>query len=213
MRYSSAIGIDVFVRGDLEDAVGGGVDDRMAGAHVLGAELVDDHRAGRRVVADRRRGRSAPRTPQSRPLGSRQGTSGKRGRGRCPASSQCPVTESFPGERSAMRPNAPSGVSTGAIPCTRATRGRPSERSAGSCSGTRREMLPSVSLPRSPYASASGSSPTPTLSSTVRKTRSGVTIEVESGPRVLRVLQVQWLTQFETSRTLRTVRIFRTFRT
>src|SRR5262249_28910678 len=44
---------DVFVRRDLKDAVGRRVDDRKTGAHVLGAELVDDDRAGRRVVAER----------------------------------------------------------------------------------------------------------------------------------------------------------------
>ena len=44
---------DVFVRGDLKHAVGRRVDDRPAGAHVLGAELVDDRRAGRGLVAER----------------------------------------------------------------------------------------------------------------------------------------------------------------
>jgi hypothetical protein len=43
----------LFVRGDLEDAVGGRVDDRVTGPHVLGAELVDDRRPRRGVVADR----------------------------------------------------------------------------------------------------------------------------------------------------------------
>ena len=62
MRYSSSIGIDVFVRGDLEHAVGRRVDDRRAGPHVLGPELVDDRRAGRDRVAERRRGRCAART-------------------------------------------------------------------------------------------------------------------------------------------------------
>src|SRR3954467_9437842 len=71
-----------------------------------------------------------------------------------------------------MRPYAPTGVCTRAIPWTLATCARPSVCNVGSFSGTRREMLPSVSLPRSPYASASGNSPTPTLSRIVRKTRS-----------------------------------------
>src|SRR5206468_7300985 len=48
-----------------------------------------------------------------------------------------------------------------------ATRASPSERSVGTCSGTRRAMLPRVLLPASPYAAASGSSPTPTLSMTM----------------------------------------------
>ena len=40
------------VRRDLEDRVGRGVDDRRAGAHVLFAELVEDDRARRRLVAE-----------------------------------------------------------------------------------------------------------------------------------------------------------------
>ena len=44
---------DFFVRGDLEDAVGGGVDDRRAGAHVLVAEFLDDLGAGGGLVAER----------------------------------------------------------------------------------------------------------------------------------------------------------------
>ena len=46
-------GHDAFVRGDLEHAVGGRVDDREAGLHVLGTELVDDRGARRDHVADR----------------------------------------------------------------------------------------------------------------------------------------------------------------
>ena len=45
---------DVFVRGDLEDAVGRRVDDRPARLHVLGSELVDDRRPRRDHVAERR---------------------------------------------------------------------------------------------------------------------------------------------------------------
>ena len=43
---------DVFVRGNLKHAVGRRVDDQRAGAHVLGAELVDDRGARRRLVAE-----------------------------------------------------------------------------------------------------------------------------------------------------------------
>ena len=42
----------LLVRGDLEDGVGGRVDDPLAGALVLLAELLDDLRARRRLVAD-----------------------------------------------------------------------------------------------------------------------------------------------------------------
>ena len=41
------------VRGDLEDAVGRGVDDGRAGAHVLDAEFLDDLGAGGGLVAQR----------------------------------------------------------------------------------------------------------------------------------------------------------------
>ena len=40
------------MRGDLEDAVGRGVNNRRTGAHVLRAEFRDDLGAGRRLVAD-----------------------------------------------------------------------------------------------------------------------------------------------------------------
>ncbi len=42
-----------FVRGDLEDAVGRGVDDRRAGAHVFFAQFLDDFGSGRGVIAER----------------------------------------------------------------------------------------------------------------------------------------------------------------
>ncbi len=44
---------DVLVRGDLEDAVGGGVDNRRAGSHVFRSQLVDDGGARRCLVAER----------------------------------------------------------------------------------------------------------------------------------------------------------------
>src|SRR5688572_3328620 len=98
---------------------------------------------------------------------------GNTGNGRSstsPISSQWPVTESLPGEASAILPKAARGAASCGGPM-RATRPRPSDRSAGTRSGASRAMLPSVSLPRSPYAPASGNSPAPTLSSTIRMTR------------------------------------------
>ena len=41
------------MRGNLEYRIGGRVDNRRAGAHVFFAELVEDHRARRRLVAER----------------------------------------------------------------------------------------------------------------------------------------------------------------
>src|SRR5260221_7000048 len=40
-----------FVRRQLKDAVGGGVENRLAGAQMLGAELLDDRGAGRWLIA------------------------------------------------------------------------------------------------------------------------------------------------------------------
>ena len=90
--------------------------------------------------------------------------SGNTGNGRSrttPIISQCPVTESLPAEASAMRPTRRR---TGRLrrDCawpSAATRPRPSARSVGSASGTALAMWPSVSLPSSPYAAASGSAP------------------------------------------------------
>ena len=52
-----------------------------------------------------------------------------------------------------------------------ATSASPSERNAGTFSPTARAILPSVSLPSSPYWAASGNSPAPTESMTMRTTR------------------------------------------
>ena len=80
--------------------------------------------------------------------------SGNVGNGRSstrPAISQCPVTESLPGEASAMRPKAARGRSTGGIPGSVAMFPSPSAWSVGTLSTACRLMLPSVSLPSSPY--------------------------------------------------------------
>src|SRR5262245_28862178 len=100
---------------------------------------------------------------------------GNTGNGRSstsPMSSQWPVTESLPGDDSAIRPNAPSGV-----PCKddagRLTRrSSPRRRSVGTRRPTLLAMFPTVLLPSSPYSAASGNSPMPTLSRTIRMTRS-----------------------------------------
>src|SRR6202035_4515810 len=42
----------LFVRGDLKDAVAGGVHDRLAGAKVLFTEFFDDFRSGGGLVSD-----------------------------------------------------------------------------------------------------------------------------------------------------------------
>ena len=150
-----AIGIDVFVRGDLEHAVGRRVDDRLARAHVLGAEPLDDLGARGGDVAER----AATDAPLE--LGdhvrreSRAETSGTADRARCPSSPSGPVTESLPGDASAIRPYAPRGcrpVRRDAAAASRRRRSPRSERAQGrnvaaECGAA---MLPSVLLPSSP---------------------------------------------------------------
>jgi hypothetical protein len=78
---------------------------------------------------------------------------GKTGNGRSstsPISSQWPVTESLPGDASAIRPNAPAGAGSGSMRFSDAIRVNPSRRRCGSFNGTRRATLPIVSLPASP---------------------------------------------------------------
>ena len=89
----------VLVRGDLKHAVGRRVDDRLARAHVLGAELVDDFRPRRGVVAKR----ASPdalfeRVDQLR-WETRSETQETARSSTMPIISQCPVTESFPCRR------------------------------------------------------------------------------------------------------------------
>ena len=62
-----------------------------------------------------------------------------------PISSQWPVTESLPGDASAIRPAAPIGA--GALPPMRATRPNPSALRVGTRRGTASAICPSVSLP------------------------------------------------------------------
>ena len=106
----------------------------------------------------------------------RETRAGNVGNGRSstmPIISQWPVTESLPADASAMRPNAPRGASAApATPPSVDERGRGRARAASAAAAERaRAMLPSVLLPWSPYAAASGSSPMPTLSSTMTMTR------------------------------------------
>src|SRR5260221_3287922 len=87
-----------------------------------------------------------------------------------PIISQWPVTESLPADASAMRPQATLRIADCRLLIDApidAMRSRPRDRSVGTFSGTCFAMLPSVLLPWSPYAAASGNSPMPTLSITM----------------------------------------------
>src|SRR5437879_5727722 len=91
-----------------------------------------------------------------------------------PTISQWPVVVSFPGEASAQRPKAAPGVNTGSTPASGLILPRPSFARFGIVSGRFRAMLPSVSLPVSPYLAASGISPIPALSNTIQMTRPNI---------------------------------------
>ena len=82
--------------------------------------------------------------------GNPAGNVGKARSSRSPISSQWPVTESLPGETSAIRPNAASGAWPAAGPRAETTREMPSACRFGMRSGTCAAMLPRVLLPSSP---------------------------------------------------------------
>ena len=122
-----------FVRGDLEHGVGRGVDDRRAGAHVLGSQRVDDGRAGRDGVAERLRPIRV-RTRGSLPAGIPAEMSETAGRARRrpfpngPSPSPCPPRLRPCGR---TRPTAP-----GEDRRSPRSRASPSERSVGTLSPT-----------------------------------------------------------------------------
>ena len=141
---------DVFVRGDLEHAVGGGVDNRIAGLDVARAELVDHGGAGRHDVANRGTADALVRTPRSAPAEIRQETSGRPSRGPRPSAPSGPSRS--PCRRSA-RPcgrTRPLGAAGAAMPSSGTRRARPIAASVGIVSGTAAAMLPSVLLPLVP---------------------------------------------------------------
>ena len=114
IRYSSGDGDHVLVRGDLEHAVGRRVDDGRPRAHVLRAQLLDDLACPTRPRCRSSAGRcSASKSLDQLAAESRAETSGTARSSTMPVISQWPVTESLPGERSAMRPNAAAGSAGG----------------------------------------------------------------------------------------------------
>ena len=166
-------GDDVLVRGDLEHAVGRRVDDRRPGPHVLGPEFLDDHRARGHGVARASCGRCAARTRGSSP---RESRSGNTGNGR---SSDEPHQLPVAGDRVlARRPLGHPAERRGRRGHRRAARevgrcatGR-GRAASGICSGTRaRDVAAACGCPGRRSPAASGSSPTPTLSSTMTMTR------------------------------------------
>jgi len=93
---------------------------------------------------------------------------GKVGKGRSrwmPAISQCPVVLSFPAEAGRMLPHAPTESSLRRRPLSGLMFPRPNCSRLGRVKPpVSRARLPRVSLPASPYSSASGAGPIPTPS-------------------------------------------------
>ena len=88
-----------------------------------------------------------------------------RDRARSPSVSQCPVTESFPGDCSAIRPNAARGSRRSGTPASAAMHQARATQAPGSASDASRQCSQRVAALVAVRA-ASGSSPIPTLSST-----------------------------------------------
>src|SRR5262245_40402707 len=100
------------------------------------------------------------------------GYSGKGSVRTIPAISQCPVVVSLPAERSVRRPRAVPGRASGSTPAIVVSMPRPrAPRFGARIPPTAEAVLPSVSEPASPYACASGASPTPKESQTRIRTR------------------------------------------
>ena len=86
-----------------------------------------------------------------------------------PHSSQCPVVLSFPRDTSAILPKLARGEATRGTPSTWTIFPTPRDPRFGSVRPpTARPVFPSVLLPSSLYLPASGSSPTPTPSRTMK---------------------------------------------
>src|SRR5581483_261571 len=100
---------------------------------------------------------------------------GERGNGRSrtiPDISQCPVVVSLPADRSVRRPWAVPSAARAGTPATSVSMPSPSAPRFGArIPPTARAQLPSVLEPSSPYAAASGASPTPNESHTSTSTR------------------------------------------
>src|SRR4029077_2630193 len=126
--------------------------------------------------------------------GDPSGNSGNAWSSRIPIISQCPVVVSLPAETSVARPWADPARAPAGTPWIEPTSPSPSAWRFGACRPpTARAVLPSVSDPASPYASASGASPTPQESHTITHTRGTrgsptsprqlLAVDAQQGPR------------------------------
>src|SRR4029079_1209787 len=89
-----------------------------------------------------------------------------------PAISQWPVVVSFPFDARAHLPNDPIGAWTDGTPLSGRILPRPRDCRLGKLTFRDASICPKVSAPASPQSAASGISPMPALSSTIRQMRS-----------------------------------------
>ena len=155
----------LLVRGDLEDRVGARVDDPLAGPLMLLAELLDDLRPARRLVAEH----AAAGAVHER-VDHLVGEAVRVGRHRLRRDDahQLPVARSScpcPSSARASRPAIAGAPGCGAQPSSGSMLPKPSASSVGrSRPPTARATLARVFDPSSPNSAASGSSPAPTAS-------------------------------------------------
>ena len=88
-----------------------------------------------------------------------------------PAISQCPVVVSLPADCSVILANTPSGAAYGVFAVTPSILNNPSFSIFGMENSGLFATVPRVLLPSSPYFAASGISPIPKLSRTIKNTR------------------------------------------
>ena len=176
------------VRGDLQHAVGGGVEDRLAAGDMLDAEVVDHRHAGGMRVAERAgqagaRDQRAGDLRRDRRVGAREivPLPGHRHAGELPVAGGRVLAAGDLGGR------GPGAARRGqARRRGRRRRGSPTPRPRAAMVGTwsgperplsarpsaqARAMWPSVLAPSSPKAAASGAPPQPTESITMRTAR------------------------------------------
>ena len=128
-----------------------------------------------------------PISRSNAPMRSEGKPSGYKGNGssrRIPIISQCPVVVSLPADRSVARPCAEPGAAVASTPRIVVRSPSPSEARFGArIPPTTSAVFASVSEPSSPYATASGASPTPHESQTTTSTR-GTSAAVIASPPV-----------------------------
>ena len=173
-----------FVRRHLEDAVGRGVDDGRTGAHVPGAEFLDDFGAGSRLVPERTAADAALELAHDL---RREAAGIERERLREMDAHHFPVAGSrvlagrSQGAAAVMRPRA---IRRRRNSGERLDVAQPQAREVGQAEAAKaRNVAEGVAAGGSPKAAASGIAPIPTLSRTIQMMRSNTDLECNMLPR------------------------------